>query len=94
MHMHDELVFQHRRARRRRFRLLRLGTADGIKRAMDFIHRKEGRRHAGCGLQKAPPAQALLGADLIGYFLYARFDHFFRFAALARIRQMIPPVSG
>ena len=74
MHIHDELVLQRRGTRGRRIRLLCLSTADGIKRAMDFIHGKEGCRHAGCGLQKAPPPKALLGADLIRHFLDARFN--------------------
>ena len=40
-HIHDKLVLQRRGTRCRRIRLLRLSTADGIKRAMDFIHGKE-----------------------------------------------------
>jgi hypothetical protein len=73
-HIHDKLVLQRRGTRYRRIRLLRLSTADGIKRAMDFIHGKEGCRHAGCGLQKAPPPQALLSTDFISHFLDACFD--------------------
>ena len=74
MHIHDELVLQRRGTRCRRTRLLRLGTADGIQRSMDFIHGEEGCRHAGSGLQKAPPPQALLGTDFIRHFLDARFN--------------------
>ena len=74
MHIHDELVLQRRSTRCRRIRLLRLSTAHGIKRAMDFIHGQEGGRHAGSGLQKATPAQPLLGTDFIRHFLDACFD--------------------
>ena len=74
MHIHDELVLQRRGTRCRRIRLLRLCPAHGIKRAVDFIHCQEGCRHAGSGLQKAPPPQALLGADLIRHFLDACFN--------------------
>ena len=74
MHIHDELVLQRCSTRCSCIRLLRLCTAYRIKRAMDFIHGKEGSRHTGCGLQKAPPPQALFGADLIGHFLDACFN--------------------
>lgn len=74
MHIHDELALKRCGTRRCCIRLLRLCTADRIKRAMDFIHGKEGRRHAGCGLQKAPTAQALLGADFIGHGFDTRFN--------------------
>ena len=74
VHIHDELIFECRSTRCRRIRLLCLSVAYRIKRSMDFIHGKEGCRHAGSGLQKAPPPQALLGTDFIRHFLDACFD--------------------